>query len=147
MLVNPQHGWVTVEIGDWSDRASYLTNVPIDALDAFINSYNHRQPATIKFDAEGWEYIVVIDDWETYIIEDLYRYSKNLLNSPSADPILTIVKVNKRELAKELVNDIQSHFYEWVNWRSDDGDTEELKEYEFIVRNKLRILKDLIERK
>ncbi|MEG1564711.1 MAG: hypothetical protein RR365_13440 [Bacteroides sp.] len=139
MLIEPKYGWVTVSIGNWMDRASYLTDVPIDALDAFISSYNRWQPATIKFDAEGWEYIVVIDDYETYIID--YFHDGNLYDKP----VLTTVKISKGELAKELVNDIQSHFDEWVNWCSNDSGTEELPKYEQTLRDKLKTLKDLID--
>ncbi len=137
ILINPRYGWVTVKIGDWSDRASYLTNVPLDALDAFINSYNRWQPATIKFDAEGWEYIVVIDDYYTYIID--YPHDGNF----DASPVLTIVEIKKDDLAKELINDIQSNFYEWVSWSFDD-DPEERIEYQNLLNNKLRTLKEIV---
>ena len=33
MLENPKHGWVKVHLGDFCDRASYLTDVIDDILE------------------------------------------------------------------------------------------------------------------
>lgn len=144
MLKAPYAGWTTIKIGDWSDRASYLTDVPMDILDAFINSYNYWQPAVIKFDAEGWEYTVVIDDYETYIIDYLHNDEGDYLDSFEANPTLTIIKVKKKNLAKEVLNDIKSNFNSWVEWCSDDGDPEEIKKYEYILHNKVQKLEKTI---
>lgn len=146
MFINPHAGWVTVKIGDWWDRASYLTNVPLDTLNAFINSINHWEPATIKFDAEGWEYVVVVDDYETYIIDYHLDDEGDCIDSFDAKPTLTIVDISKIDLAKELAIDIQSNFDEWINWCVDDctDDKEKMKKYRNLLGEKLKTLKELI---
>ncbi len=117
MLSTPKFGWTTISLGEWSDRASYLTDVPMDILNALIDAYKSRNPASIKFDAEGHDYIIVIDDWETYVIapEDC----------ESEFPTLTIVPKNKKELSTEIISDIEKDFDGWVDWNLDfTGETD-----------------------
>lgn len=108
MLKKPKDGWSKITIGNWSDRCSYINNVPIDLLKAFINLYKYRNPTTVKFDAEGWEYIIVFDFYEIHIITE-----KN------DEYILKTIPCNINNLTNELVNDILLNIKEWVNFDED----------------------------
>lgn len=68
MLSKPEHGWADITIGDWSDRCSYLDDVPIALLSEISCVLETHCPRVLKFDAEGWEYLIVFDDYETHII-------------------------------------------------------------------------------
>ena len=91
MLENPKHGWVKIHLGDFCDRASYLTDVPHDLLDKFNNMFEkHGSPVAVGFDAEGWEYIIVFDWYTTYIIESkdtekLYVFDKCFIDLQPID--------------------------------------------------------------
>ena len=52
MLTKPKHGWTNLQIGDFTERVSYLTDISNDCLDAFIYALHTGNPAVIFFDAE-----------------------------------------------------------------------------------------------
>lgn len=105
MLAFPKYGWSEITIGDWSDRCSYLDDVPFLLLEGMEESIRTGNPVASKFDAEGYEYIVVFDKYETHIIretEDGYA--------------LKTVDIILEKLAKELVQDIRNSIAEWSGW-------------------------------
>lgn len=118
MLSIPKAGWARVSIGDFSSRASYIRDVPVECLKAMISSYENNLPAVMKFDAEGWEYIVVVDDFKTHIIsddcEEGYAFST--------------IEIKKDDLARELVDDIKLHLNGWAIWDTNIGCCEEWTE-------------------
>lgn len=116
MFRNINCGWVTVDLGSFSDRASYLTDIPVDMLESLIHSYEKGVPAVIKFDAEGWEYIMVIDDFCTYIIDESCRNDNECLNG-DGKKLLTTVEISKNVIVGEILMDIIHDLDDWVMWR------------------------------
>lgn len=115
MLSKPVHGWATITIGSWSDRISYLDDAAFLLLDSMILSCKEHQPASVRFDAEGWDYIVIFDWLETHIIEQ--KNTNELIS----------FNIHRDVLAKELVKDIQENIKDWAAF-VDYGDmTEEDK--------------------
>ena len=106
MLSTPEHGWSNITIGDWSDRCSYLDDVPYLLVDALESVYRTYQPRCVKLDAEGWEYIIVFDGFETHIISD---------NCDTGFLYKTIT-CKARDLAAELIADIRNDFDGWAKW-------------------------------
>jgi len=143
MLINPHAGWVNIRIGEFEDRASYLTDVPIDILDALIKSYKEHKPATIEFDAEGWEYIIVINTYETHIIDYPYRTDEEYLSSEDDKQVLTTVEIDRDTLAKDLISDIENDYDKWVHWMYFD-DENEISERKENLDTKLAELKSLV---
>ncbi len=90
--MKPDAGWTNITIGEFRSRASYLTDIPFDCLQAFIFALKHRTPAAISFDAEGWEFIVVVDWYDTHVI----------INNTDAKYEYKTIEVKKEDLAKEL---------------------------------------------
>lgn len=137
MLSKPSCGWTTIKIKNWCDRASYLSNIHLDLLNSLINSYSEwYQPACVRYDAEGWEGVIVIDDYWTYIIsEDTDSENEEEVKSE----VLTI-EINRDDLAKELIEDIEQNFTEWCNWQywQDEEDMLIQKEELSISLNKLK---------
>jgi len=131
MFTKPEHGWTNLQLGNFSDRASYLTDIPIDCLDAFIYSLENNSPIAIYFDAEGWDYHLVSSYYESYIV----------VSKDKTD--LFLIDGNIRDLAKELINDIEMYFDDWVNWEH-PFDKNEFIERKNIINDKLTILKSLI---
>lgn len=109
MLSKPKYGWADITIGDWSDRCSYLTDVPFQLLEAMCRSCKNHEPVAAKFDAEGWEYTIIFDWLETHIITEKDGFE------------LKTVEINRDDLAKELVEDIRANVNEWASW-DDYGD-------------------------
>lgn len=115
MLTKPEHGWTNLQIGDFSERASYLTDVPNDCLDAFIHALQNGNPAVIFFDAEGWDFHLIASYYCSYIVVDKDKAE------------VFMVDKTIKELAKELYEDINNNFDDWVNWESYEDDTDEEK--------------------
>ena len=55
MISNPKNGWCNFDLKSFHGTPSYLTNVPIDLLNAFIQ-YHATGVGIAWFDEEGAEY-------------------------------------------------------------------------------------------
>lgn len=105
MLSKPKFGWTTINIGDWSDRASYLSDIHLDLLDALIKNFNYAYTATIvEYDAEGWEGYILINKDETYI------FSTNVYQEPKK------IDIESEVLVKEIIKDIEENLDDWSTW-------------------------------
>ena len=105
MLINPKHGWVTISIENWSDRASYLTEVPLECLDNMIYALENGSDFIVSFDAEGWTYKIISDYYRTFVITEL-----------DTCDLIVFENVSKKVLAKEIFNDITKDIDEWSMW-------------------------------
>lgn len=121
MLRKPSEGWSQITIGNWSDRCSYLTDVPRDLLNAIWFCIKWNEPQSVKCDAEGWEYIIVFDSYQIFIIE---------YNEEGNGYRLVDCEIDIKMLAKELVSDIENEIDSWVH----DWDCEDKSEVEINAR-------------
>lgn len=112
MLETPKHGWSKITIGDWSDRCSYLDDVPFKLLKAIKKLYKEHEPVSISFDAERWDYIIIFDRFYTHIISD------SVDDFGEAAFKYRSIEINKDEIAKELISDIRKDIDGWSNWLS-----------------------------
>jgi hypothetical protein len=103
MFTKPECGWTNVQIDDFTEQASYLTDIPIDCLEAFINALNNHLPAAVEFDGEEvGQYMLVANNSDSYIITEGKE--------------LRIFDKTKLEIAKEIFNDFKTHFDDWCGW-------------------------------
>ena len=136
MLSKPYAGWTKVTIEDFEGRASYMTDVPMDCLIAFINALEYNIPASVLFDEEGTEFTLVTSTDGTYVISE--REESKLF------------VINKRfsKLARELKNDIEDNLEDWVLWDYDyefHNDSEGiLNERRNIIKKRVKRLKELL---
>lgn len=114
MLRTPKYGWSEITIGNWYDRCSYLDDVPYRLLEAVDYTNRCGRPSSVKFDAEGWEYIIVFDTYETHIICDSFdrEYS------------LHTIEINLKDLIRELIADIRRDLVAWSEWGYDISEYE-----------------------
>ncbi len=128
MISNPKHGWCNFKLGTFDGTPSYLTDVPIDILAAFID-YHNKGCGVIWFDEEGTEFTLVITPYSLFIIEEKEK------------PILhDFSEMKIEDLEKELIKDIENDLYGWANFITDD-DVEEIKQHETEIRQRIAILK------
>ena len=128
MLENPSCGWVKVHIGDFCDRASYLTDVIYDILEALIHVLNRKGSASVYLDAEGWEWYIVFTWYETFIIDYPYRTDEEYMNSIDDKPELTVIDMRIEDIAKEVIKDFEKDYDEWIHWLPEDESEERTKE-------------------
>ena len=134
MLSKPKHGWTDITLGDFTGRGSYLTDIPVDLLNAFINALRDFIPASVFFDEEGSQFTLVSHHDGTYIIVE--REEK---------PELISVDIKFTELIKEVINDLESNINEWTDWMCYSDLTEEqLTQRKKILMDKIEYLKILI---
>ena len=128
MISNPKHGWCDFKLGDFKGTPSYLTDVPVDSLNIFID-YHRKGYGMTWFDEEGTEFTLVLTPYSLFIIEE------------KDEPVLHDFSViNIDDLEKELVNDIENNLDEWANFTTGDTD-DEISVHKFEISRKLEFLK------
>jgi len=133
MLKTPKYGWSRITIGSWSDRCSNCYyDLPFDLLEGLEKACRERKPVAVQFDAEGWDYIIVFDLYETHIIT----------NKDSVE--YTTIEVHRDDLARELIADIRRDIEAWSCW----VDCGEMSDDQKIEREEdLKILCEILERR
>ena len=136
MLSKPCAGWTKVTIGDFEGRASYMTDVPMDCLIAFINALEYNIPASVLFDEEGSGFTLVTSVDGTYIISEREELK------------LFVINKGFLKLVRELINDIEDNLEDWVLWDYDyefHNDSEGiLNERRNIIKKRVKRLKELL---
>ena len=131
MISNPRYGWCNFELGDFKGFPSYLTDVPIDLLDAFLD-YHAKGYGVAVFDEEGSYFTLVMSayNWGVYIIEEKdYPKLHNLCDFDVED------------LEEELINDIERNLKGWSEFITDD-DAEEITQHRNEIRQRIARLKN-----
>ena len=136
MLSKPCAGWTKVTIGDFEGRASYMTDIPMDCLIAFINALEYNIPASVLFDEEGSGFTLVTSVDGTYIISEREELK------------LFVINKGFLKLVRELINDIEDNLEDWVLWDYDyefHNDSEGiLNERRNIIKKRVKRLKELL---
>lgn len=103
MISNPKNGWCNFKLGDFEGTPSYITDVPIDLLDAFIDYYT-RGYGLAYFDEEGSEFTLLLTWYGVYIIEEKDNVKSHVFYD-----------LNISDLAKEVIADIETNLDGWCN--------------------------------
>lgn len=129
MISNPKHGWCNFKIEDFEGTPSYLTDVPINILDAFIEW--HRKGYSITFfDEEGSEFYLVLTLGDIFIIEDKEETTVHTISSKIED------------VESEVINGIKSDLQGWSEFITDD-DRKEILVHRDEIRRKIAELERL----
>lgn len=130
MISNPKYGWCDFDLKSFHGSPSYLTDVPVDSLNAFIQ-YHTTGTGMAWFDEEGTEFTLVITPYSLFVIEEK---DKPVLHDFSE------IKINNLE--KELIEDIEEDLIGWSEFITND-DREEVIMHRDEIRNKIALLKEL----
>lgn len=108
MISNPKNGWCNFKLGAFEGAPSYLTDVPVDLLNAFIDCH-HKGMGMAWFDEEGGWFTFVITPYSLFIIEERDK------------PILyDLSEIKIEDLEKELISDIESDLNGWADFMTND---------------------------
>ena len=133
MITNPSCGWCNFELGDFKGSPSYLTDVPVDLLDAFID-YHTKGYGVAVFDEEGSYFTLLLKQWnDVYIIEEKEKST-----------LLDFSEFNINELAQELISDIENDFDNWIKFTEEEGGDQFSRVH---IYNKIYELRELIRRR
>ncbi len=103
-------GWGTISIGDWSDRCSYMDDVPYALLEAVEETIRTGHKTVCEFDAEGYGYTIVFGYYETIIITT---------DKEDGGHSIITADVHIYDLAQALIADIRSDLEAWAKWPGD----------------------------
>lgn len=135
MISYPEHGWCNFKLGDFEGTPSYLTDVPIDLLDAFIGYYTMGSGVAV-FDEEGSYFTLLLSRYNhgIYIIEEK---DSAILHDFS--------NMNISDLAENLIIDITTNLNSWCNdFYIMYDDPENVKQFKCNLEKKIEKLKNLI---
>ena len=136
MITNPEYGWCDFKLGDFLGSPSYITDVAVDLLDAFIDYYNRGYGVAV-FDEEGSEFTLVLTS---------YNYGIFIIEEKDNAILHDFSDMNVDDLAQELVSDIKGNLDGWYNFLvlSDEAENEsyrtELDKKIAELENKLSIV-------
>lgn len=132
MISNPKVGWCNFKLGTFEGSPSYLTDVPVELLTAFID-YHAKGQGVCWFDEEGTEFTLVITPYSLFIIEEK---DKPVLHDFSEMKI--------EDLEKELIEDIENNIDAWSKEFIFSDDYEEILEHKDEITRRLAMLKEII---
>lgn len=130
MIENDGHGWGTFKLGNFTGRLSYIEDVPVDLLQAFID-WHDKGSGCAWIDEEGTEFTLVLTPYSMYVIVE--RGGVELID-------LSELKIE--EIEKELIDDIENDLTGWSEFLPND-DVEEIQLHRDRIRTKLWMLKEL----
>lgn len=131
MINNPKHGWCNFKLGDFKGTPSYLTDVPVDLLIAFIDLHA-KGSGVAWFDEEGTEFTLVLTPYSLFVIEEK---DKAILHDLS--------EINIKDLEKELIEDLEKDLNGWSEFIT-DNDREEILQHRNEIRQKIAMLKEMM---
>ena len=135
MISNPKHGWCDFMLSDEKDNLfvgtpSYVTNVPVDLLQAFLD-YKTKGQGIAWFNEEGTEFTLVLNPYSMFVIAENEHTE-----------LIDFSEVNIDNLIKELIQDIESGLIEWSMFYCECYDEEEIKVNRELIRNLICQLKE-----
>lgn len=111
MISNPWCGWCKFQLGDFVGHPSYITEVPVDLLSAFISN-RETGSGSAYLDEEGnGGFTFVLSHQIPYIIEDNCE-----------DRLHVFQNIDFEDLEKELMQDVYENLDEWADFCSDMED-------------------------
>lgn len=133
MISNPKAGWCYFKLRTFEGSPSYLTDIPVELLEAFID-YHTKGTGIAWFDEEGTEFTLVLTPYSLFIIEER---DKLILHDFS--------EMNIDNLEKELIEDIEKDLVGWSEFITSD-DREEVIQHRDEIRRKIAMLKEFVSR-
>lgn len=107
MISNPHAGWCDFQLGAFQGHPSYMTDVPFDLLQAFIDFHEKGSGSAWLDEENRGGFSFVLNPYAMYVIEE--RDQVRFWDLTQLDPIAV-------EL--ELIADISSRLPEWALFSS-----------------------------
>lgn len=142
MISNPKHGWCDFKMEDDNNNVffgtpSYVTNVPVDLLQAFLD-YKTKGQGMAWFDEAGTEFTLVLNPYSMFIIEENEYYEGCKSN------LYDFSELSINNLIKELIQDIENDLDRWSMFYYDCDDAEEVRVNREHIRNLICQLKEYV---
>ena len=116
MFTRPKNGWTEIHLEDFEGLGSYIQDIPVMVLDRGVQSVQERTPLKLWFDEEESVFTLTADE----------EYN---------------IKCSKLDLIREIKNDIEKYFSDWVTFSEDYAYAEEEAEAQEIYQKREKMLK------
>lgn len=104
MFTKPKNGWTDILLGDFEGLGSYIQDVPVEVMEASISALKNDGPLELHFDEEGSEFTLTADEAIKIVAQGYYG------------PETYDVKLSKLELIREILEDMEAYFKDWVEF-------------------------------
>ena len=141
MFTKPKNGWTDIILDEFEGLGSYIQDVPVEVMEASISALKKNEPLKLHFDEEGSEFTLTADEMTKIVAQGYYG------------PEEYEVKRTKLELIKEICEDMEEYFHDWVEFNEDyayfeDDEAEQkqafYEEREIVLKALLEELRSLI---
>ena len=120
MFTKPKNGWTDIVLDDFEGLGSYIQDVPVEVMEASISALKNNEPLKLHFDEEGSEFSLTADEMTKIVAQGYYG------------PETYEVKRTKLELIREICEDMEEYFHDWVEFNEEyayfEDDEEEQKQ-------------------
>lgn len=130
MFTKPKNGWTEIHLEDFEGLGSYVQDIPVIVLDRGVQSVQERTPLKLWFDEEESAFTLTADE-ETKIVTE-GEFGMEEYN----------IKYSKLDLVREIKNDIEKYFSDWVTFSEDYAYAEEEVEAQEIYQKREKMLKE-----
>ena len=125
ILTNIKFGWCDFNLGDYKGRPSYISNLPMQILNAYEEyiKYNH---CIIEFDEELTQFCLVL--WEDTI---------TILDNRNGRVQSFCINENPKKVLDELISEVINDVRTWAVWMAVSNTEESIQREECILMDKI----------
>ena len=135
MFTKPKNGWTDIVLDEFEGLGSYIQDVPVEVMEASISALKNNTPLELHFDEEGSEFTLTADADTKIVAQGYYG------------PETYEVKMTKTELIREICEDIEEYFHDWVEFNEDYAyfEDDEAEQKQAFYDERVIVLKALLE--
>lgn len=133
MFTKPKYGWTEIHLEDFEGLGSYTQDIPVFVLKKGVQSRTRSgPPLELWFDEEGSAFTLTADEETKIVTEGEFGTEEYH------------IKCSKLDLIREIKNDIEKYFPDWVAFSEEYAYAEEEAEAQEIYQNRERLLRELL---
>ena len=102
MFTKPKNGWTEIHLEDFEGLGSYTQDIPVFVLKKGVQSVQEWTPLELWFDEEGSAFTLTADEETKIVTEGEFGTEEYH------------IKCSKLDLIREIKNDIEKYFPDWV---------------------------------
>ncbi len=135
MFTKPKNGWTDILLGDFEGLGSYIQDVPVEVMEASIAALKKDIPLKLHFDEEGSAFTLTADTDTKIVAQGYYG------------PETYEVKRTKMEIIREICEDMEEYFTEWVEFSEEYAyfEDDEAEQKQAFFEEREIVLKALLE--
>ena len=135
MFTKPRNGWTDIVLDDFEGLGSYIQDVPVEVMEASIAALKKDIPLKLHFDEEGSEFTLTADESTKIVAQGYYG------------PETYEVKMTKTEIIREICDDMEKYFHDWVEFNEDYAyfEDDEAEQKQAFYDERVIVLKALLE--